>query len=395
MINEIDKIKTDVEEFLKNSEEHKDKEINYILYDSNNYDILVLASNGNDKAIEFNSFNKIDDSSYKYVPNWNFDSDYHIFEYLEDGKQIAYINDEIHYNLWEYINDFYPDEIPYTDGIQKYLEYCKWNNITEEYLSNKGLFVLSDTMRFFNGIGTNETMEYKGYVIEVGDVNDDNPDESLIYIYSSKSAYQNYDYLEIVSLNNIGLKSNICEYIDDYYINNSWIESEKAYFTFVLGYDLLNDMLSKSGTPENDVSYDFCDMIASKFLKSKEYKNEKYSAYEMLESWVDDNKDYIVEQHRQFTIDKNYDTRQLDNGIYVMDLGYRNKQPVALLEKTTEYGKEYIIAFDYKIVENKIDWLYGYYYNNDLEKVQKDFKKVLEGKSLYNTFNKDKEDIER
>lgn len=94
-------------------------------------------------------------------------------------------------------------------------------------------------------------------------------------------------------------------------------------------------MLSKSSTPENDVSYDFCDMIAGKFLKSEEYKNEKYSSYEMLESWVNDNKDFIREQHSLFigeTIDRDT-TRMLDGGMYVIDLGYRNKKPVALIEK--------------------------------------------------------------
>ena len=47
-------------------------------------------------------------------------------------------------------------------------------------------------------------------------------------------------------------------------------------------------------------SYDFCNMVAGEFLKSEEYKNEKYSAYEMLEKWVNDNKDFIKEQHSLF-----------------------------------------------------------------------------------------------
>lgn len=80
-------------------------------------------------------------------------------------------------------------------------------------------------------------------------------------------------------------------------------------------------------------------------------------------------------------------TRALDNGMYVMDLGYRNNQPVALVERTfSDKSKEYIIAFNYKIKDNKIDWGYGYYYSDNIEKAKNDFKKVLEGGNLVDTF---------
>ena len=88
-------------------------------------------------------------------------------------------------------------------------------------------------------------------------------------------------------------------------------------------------------------------------------------------------------------------TRMLGNGMYVMDVGYRNKQPVALVEKNTDYGVEYIIAFNYKIDDNRIDWAYGNYYNDDLSKAKQDFNKVLSGGNLADTFNKNKKDKER
>ena len=40
-------------------------------------------------------------------------------------------------------------------------------------------------------------------------------------------------------------------------------------------------------------------------------------------------------------------TRQLDDNMFVIDVGYRNKEPIALVERTTKYGKEYIIEFYY------------------------------------------------
>lgn len=87
-------------------------------------------------------------------------------------------------------------------------------------------------------------------------------------------------------------------------------------------------------------------------------------------------------------------TRKLDNGIYVMSVGYRNETPVALLEKTTYAFKDYVIAFNYKIQGNKISWGYGYYYQN-IDKAKEDFKRVLSGKNLADTFCKKNEDIER
>lgn len=89
-------------------------------------------------------------------------------------------------------------------------------------------------------------------------------------------------------------------------------------------------------------------------------------------------------------------TRTFDNGMYVMDVGYRNEQPVALVERTFSNGsKEYIIAFSYKVRDNKLEWGYGYYYDTNLEKAKEDFKKVLAGGNLADTFSKKNKAKER
>lgn len=80
-------------------------------------------------------------------------------------------------------------------------------------------------------------------------------------------------------------------------------------------------------------------------------------------------------------------TRELDNGITVLDVGYRASTPVALVvKKYKDYDNEYIIGFNYKIQDNKMEWGYGYYYGTDIEKAKNDFKDALAGKSLENTF---------
>lgn len=166
-------------------------------------------------------------------------------------------------------------------------------------------------------------------------------------------------------------------------------ESEINYLNFVLGYDLLNDMFKKSKNPECDISYDFCDYLSRHFIKSEEYQNTNYSTYDMLVKWLENNKNKIKQDYKDFIDgDVKSKTRSLDNGIYVIDLGYRREQPVALVEKSYEDFKEYIIAINYKIKDNKIEWGYGYYYDNNINKAREDFQKVISGGSLTNTFDK-------
>lgn len=87
------------------------------------------------------------------------------------------------------------------------------------------------------------------------------------------------------------------------------------------------------------------------------------------------------------------ETRRINNTFSVIDVGFRNEQPIALVERTFEdNSKEYIIAFDYSIENDNIDWKYGYYYNENIEKAKEDFIRVLKGENLADTFeNKENE----
>lgn len=388
MLKFIEEEKIKVEKFLNDNMEHQDKKIDYILYKPDKMETNILASNSNDEAIEFRS----NTNDFNYVPEWDYNFDYYIYNLLEENWKIEYMTPEVHYSIWNSINELYPNDIDYKDGVQNYLQYCADNKITKKYLDEETGLNTPDVMQHFEGIALNETMKYKGYIIEAGDLNDDNPKENLVYIYDNEQDYINGDEIETISLNTIGLKQNVRDYIDEFYIDKSVIESEKSYFTFVLGYDLLNDMLKKSSTPENDISYDFCNMVAEEFLKSEEYKNEKYSSYEMLESWINDNKNFIKNQHDLFVEESSSNkTRKLGNGMYVIDVGYRKEQPVALVKKDTDYGLEYIVAFNYKIDNDRINWAYGSYYGNDLTKAKQDFDKVLNGGNLSKTFERNDE----
>lgn len=87
-------------------------------------------------------------------------------------------------------------------------------------------------------------------------------------------------------------------------------ENEISYLNFVLGYDLLNNMLKQSDNPECDISYDFCDYLSRHFIKSDEYQNTNYSTYEMLQSWLDKNKCKIKKEYNKYLNgDKNKEER--------------------------------------------------------------------------------------
>lgn len=159
-------------------------------------------------------------------------------------------------------------------------------------------------------------------------------------------------------------------------------ENEIHYIAFTLGYDLINEMLTKPDTAdplECDMAYDFCDYLARKFIKTDYYKNMKYSIYEMLQEWLSDNQEIIQSEYLCYS--------HKDNKC-ILETGKRNSDKVALVEHQFKDGtKEYIVAFHYEVDDKRVNWGYGYYYGKDLKRAKEDFEKVKAGGNLENTFN--------
>lgn len=260
MKKKVVKIINDVSRYLTTLEKEDDGKIyniDYILYNSKDDSFFVLANDGGFPMKAFNLKDEYDLEEEMFdISEWMYSADEYIFEYLEQGYEIKYMTAETHYGLWcEIENKRFEDNIDELDGVQKYLKYCYENEITKEYLDNKVDLDVIDIMKL-----------YKGEYLKV----EDNQ------VQMSKAKY--------VKLN------------------------ETAYIAFVLGYDLLNDMLSKSSTPENDICYDFCNMIAGEFLQSEEYKNEKYSTYDMLEKWLDERMEEIENRFQEYSLNKENST---------------------------------------------------------------------------------------
>lgn len=370
--------KNNIENSIKEDEELFGTKIDYILINPDNKDTISIISDGVDKIVEFTPFTKEMKTGYSKVSEWDYSFDNYLFKDLENVYQIGFMTDETHYNVWNSLEELYPENINNKDGVQRYLQYCADKGITKEYLDKQMNLDTPDIMKYFDGLALFETMEYKGYVVEADDTNLDNSKENLVNIYENKEDFDKKEPIETVSLNTINLKQNIKNYIDEFYVNKELANQEKMYFAFVIGYDFLNDEFKNSPSPECDLTYGFCNKIAEDFMNSDDYKYENQSAYELLEKYIKENKFEIMKKYEQFIGVENVyfqDNRKL------LETGNRGEQPVALLEWKKANRKEYVVAIDYSINDGKISWSRGYYYMTP-DEAKKDFNRVKNGEYL-------------
>ncbi len=138
MKNNIQKIYDQANFFLYNDVNYQNCKIDYILENPKNGDVLLLASDGYEVAIEFQlKDGKLD---YYKVPEWDYNFDYYLYNRFEEGYKIACMTDEIHYNLWNSIHELYPTDIDNKDGVKYYVNYCKSHSINKYGLDkNTGL----------------------------------------------------------------------------------------------------------------------------------------------------------------------------------------------------------------------------------------------------------------
>lgn len=133
---------------MLNEIEMHNMDIEIALVDRNNIE--------NSKVIAMREDGEGGDIIYPYLKEfkgaleWNYSFDEHLFKELQNGMEIIYITDETHLAIWHDIKEYYPEDIRYNKGMQKYLEYCKEKGITKEYIektSNQRNVV--DVMQFY------------------------------------------------------------------------------------------------------------------------------------------------------------------------------------------------------------------------------------------------------
>lgn len=131
-------------------EDNKNMHIDSIIYDDKTHATYTIATDGNDLCYSFDPYSVYEENGYNIVPEWDYNFDYYVYDLLEKGCEIGYMTDEVHYSIWNSINELYPNDIEFTDGVLKYVEYCKNNNITKEYLDSKVNLETPDIMPLFD-----------------------------------------------------------------------------------------------------------------------------------------------------------------------------------------------------------------------------------------------------
>lgn len=133
---ENNSLKDRINEFLKKSKEYKEFELHYILLDNRKLEDSIAIAFRYDEIIQINPYNM----NVIEIPEWSYNFDEDIFKNLEEGKITNYMSMLTHYNVWNFIENYYPDEIEYKKGTQIYLKYCKQNNITKEVIDKENDF---------------------------------------------------------------------------------------------------------------------------------------------------------------------------------------------------------------------------------------------------------------
>lgn len=130
---EKDNMLKETKELLNSSEEYRKMQIEYMLKDKDDINKSKAIAMRDDDIIEINPFKKEINS----IADWAYNFDEDIFRELQDSKEIAYMSFDIHYGIWTFIKDVIPEEIENKNGMQKYLKYCKDNEITKEIIEKQ------------------------------------------------------------------------------------------------------------------------------------------------------------------------------------------------------------------------------------------------------------------
>jgi hypothetical protein len=119
----------------------------YVCYISRKTEIEELYSIIIDTTGKIHSFD---------VANWDFNIDDFLFKDLENDYQILEMNADTHYGVWFQIAEM-REEINFTDGLLKYLSYCKKNHID--------IFNGTEAGKYFKG-GTSNNTQFE--IVSVG-----------------------------------------------------------------------------------------------------------------------------------------------------------------------------------------------------------------------------------
>ena len=268
----------------------------------------------------------LENSIIEHISDWIFNTDDYIFKPLQNGYEIGLMSEGMHCGIWDDIETIGLDFLEYKLGVQKYLKYCKDNNINKDYMDKLQKRNVPDVMKYYDM--TKDFVDIKDEKVEI-----------------PKKVYE--------------------------------IQYDLEFIRFELCYAFIKEILYNSKMNKNFLNYNFSKYLADKYCK-QQYKDIIDKSYEDFANWIRDNKDIIKSEYLYFY---GIETKR------IIEVTNRRNIPIALVERFMSDGrKEYIIAFNYDVEDEKLNWAYGYYYNENLKKAKEDFEKVAAGGNLSDTF---------
>lgn len=129
------RLKKEEKDELEDNSFYESKVIDLILYNNDKDCYRIYVSNDEDIGVMDYKNNKI--TNYQICVDWAYSVDDYIFDDLESGYEISYIANKMHKGMWFEIDTYCLDDIQNKDGFEKYINYCKENDITNEYIDKK------------------------------------------------------------------------------------------------------------------------------------------------------------------------------------------------------------------------------------------------------------------
>ena len=144
--DEIHKLMYETRQLLE-QQEYTDTTILYVL--ENAKDINQSISGICNKDYEIYEVT-LKDKEIKYLYEWDYNVDQYVFYYLEKEYNIGYISMDFHGAIWRDIGELDIEEIEYKVGLQKYLKYCKENNIDKTIIDKETKSDVPDIMEYYD-----------------------------------------------------------------------------------------------------------------------------------------------------------------------------------------------------------------------------------------------------
>lgn len=193
-----------------------------------------------------------------------------------------------------------------------------------------------------------DIIKYKGFVIEVDEVNTENNNETIVFIYKNKQAQEDGDYIEQVSLNTDNLEQNVKDYIDEMYDAKKEMKTEL--------YDPIESKLPDLARDIQEFMYNF-----DTYDYNDNYMDDEDAFEDVMQT-------LISEQGRKTIIDKLVDIEYEDNEESIKN------NAASLIERIKQFAEELEVYDECKEIKTED---VEYITQEELDNIDDDFKTTV------------------